>query len=64
MIKELEEKTFDDIVERGKNRWGTFGICSTMKYCEDRLMDAVNSTPLADCMNEQSERIVKQIVAE
>ena len=32
--KELEEKTFDDIVERGKNRWGTFGICSTIKvFC-------------------------------
>ncbi len=64
MIKELEEKTFDDIVERGKNRWGTFGICSTMKYCEDRLMDAVNSTPLANGMKNQSERIIKQIVTE
>ena len=64
MIKELEEKTVEDILERGKNRWGTFSICSTMKYCEDRLMDAVNSTPLADCMNEQSEHIIKQIVTE
>ena len=62
--KRLEEKTVDDIVERGKNRWGTFSICSTMKYCEDRLMDAVNGNPLANCMNEQSERMVKQIVAE
>ena len=64
MIKELEEKTVEDILERGKNRWGTFGICSTMKYCEDRLMDAVNSTPLANGMKNQSERIIKQIVAE
>ena len=32
--KRLEEKTVDDIVERGKNRWGTFGICSTIKvFC-------------------------------
>lgn len=64
MIKELEEKTVEDILERGKNRWGTFSICLTMKYCEDRLMDAVKSTPPADCMNEQSERMIKQIVAE
>ena len=63
-IEELAGEYFDEIIQRGKNRWGTWGICSTMKYCEDRLMDAVNSNPLANSMNDQSEGMIKQIMAE
>lgn len=63
-IEELAGEYFDEIIQRGKNRWGTWGICSTMKYCEDRLMDVVNSNPLANSMNDQSEGMIKQIVTE